>query len=401
MKHIEEIFYDSIDYSAERKDIPMKRKAIIVGSGIVGASTAYYLAKNNCDVTIIDREDKGQATDAAAGIVCPWLSQRRNKAWYELVKAGARMYPYLVKSLATDGLPDTGYQQVGALHLHQDEKKLIAMKERAEKRKVDAPEIGEVELLSPKQTQTRFPLLDDTYGSVYVSGAARVNGRKLRYALLQAAQKHGAKRIKGTAVLQNAGQTITGVTLHDGREVKANTVIAATGAWMSELLKPLGVAFQVEAQRAQILHVKLENMDEDLSTLPVVKPPNNQYMLTFPNNRIVLGATYENKVGYDCRVTVGGMQEIITKALEFAPRLAEATVVEARVGFRPVTPEFLPVIGPLPGFQGLLLANGLGSTGLTMGPFIGSQLAKLAMSEPTDIDLHPYDVRTAITNAKL
>lgn len=60
---------------------------IVVGAGILGASTAYHLAKAGANVTIVDRQQVGQATDAAAGIVCPWLSQRRNKAWYKSLKA--------------------------------------------------------------------------------------------------------------------------------------------------------------------------------------------------------------------------------------------------------------------------------------------------------------------------
>lgn len=59
---------------------------IIVGAGILGASTAYHLAKPGARVTVIDRKEPGQATDAAAGIVCPWLSQRRNQDWYHLAK---------------------------------------------------------------------------------------------------------------------------------------------------------------------------------------------------------------------------------------------------------------------------------------------------------------------------
>jgi D-amino-acid dehydrogenase len=56
------------------------KKIIVVGAWILGASTAYHLAKSGTDITLADRHDLGQATDAAAGIVCPWLSQRRNKA---------------------------------------------------------------------------------------------------------------------------------------------------------------------------------------------------------------------------------------------------------------------------------------------------------------------------------
>lgn len=69
------------------------KKVIIIGAGILGASTAYQLAKLGAKVLIIDRKDKGQATDAAAGIICPWLSQRRNQVWYRLAKAGARFTP--------------------------------------------------------------------------------------------------------------------------------------------------------------------------------------------------------------------------------------------------------------------------------------------------------------------
>ncbi|MTH32961.1 FAD-dependent oxidoreductase, partial [Veillonella dispar] len=54
------------------------------------------------------------------------------------------------------------------------------------------------------------------------------------------------------------------------------------------------------------------------------------------------------------------------------------------------------VIGAVPGWEGLITANGLGASGLTMGPFIGSQLAKLALGIPLDIDIDAYDIRTAI-----
>lgn len=103
----------------------MVKKCIIIGSGILGASTAYHLAKKGVNVIVIDRNDQGQATDAAAGIVCPWLSQRRNKAWYNLAKNGARMYHKLINELQKDGEEDVGYAQIGAISLHTDEKSFL------------------------------------------------------------------------------------------------------------------------------------------------------------------------------------------------------------------------------------------------------------------------------------
>jgi len=73
-------------------------------------------------------------------------------------------------------------------------------------------------------------------------------------------------------------------------------------------------------------------------------------------------------------------------------------VVETRVGHRTFTPGFLPVFGYMPSVDGILFANGLGASGLTAGPYLGSQLAKLALGEETDLDPADYDVNGAIRN---
>ncbi|GAB3061734.1 NAD(P)/FAD-dependent oxidoreductase [Virgibacillus ainsalahensis] len=371
----------------------MGEKFIIIGAGILGASTAYHLAKNGAEVTIVDRKDNGQATDAAAGIVCPWLSQRRNKAWYRLAKGGARIYPGLIEELTKDGETETGYGPVGAISLHMDKKKLTAMRDRAIKRREDAPEIGEITLLDEQQTKAMFPLVADGYSAVHVSGGARVDGRKLRDALLSGAKKHGASVVNSEASLLHEGSVVTGVRANN-KIIEADTVIAATGVWMNELLKPLNIAFEVISQKAQIMHVQMPLMNT--SGWPVVMPPNNSYLLSFDDNRIVVGSTHEDNVGFDYRVTAGGVHEILTKALDIAPGLAESTVLETRVGYRPSTPGFLPVMGKLPQYDGLLLANGLGASGLTMGPYIGIQLAKLALGKELEVDLADYDVAGAV-----
>lgn len=373
----------------------MMKKVIVVGAGILGASTAYQLVKMGADVLIIDRKDKGQATDAAAGIICPWLSQRRNQAWYRLAKAGARFYPELINELEREGETDTGYAQVGALSIHHDMEKINKMEERAQLRRVDAPEIGEITPLDEHNTHEQFPLLADGYSSIHISGAARIDGRALRDALIRSAQRNGAVLINGDAKLQFESNRVSGVVV-DSKSYSADEVIICAGAWANQLLQPLGIHFKVSYQKAQIMHLQVHDQP-DTGSWPVIIPPSDQYLLSFDDEKIVIGATHENDIeGYDTRVTAGGMQEILDKGLSLAPGLSNSTFQEVRVGFRPFTPGFLPVMGTVPGWDGLITANGLGASGLTMGPFIGSQLAKMALGTALDIDVADYDVRIAM-----
>jgi D-amino-acid dehydrogenase len=369
------------------------KKIVIVGAGIFGASCAYHLAKAGADVLVIDRGETGRSTDAAAGVLCPWLSQRRNKDWYLLAKLGTRYFPELVEELEKDGETDTGYRRVGVITLHRDRSKLEKMKERVLKRREDAPEMGEVRELAPDEAAEMFPLLSKDFYFLYVSGAARVNGSALREALLNAAKKHGAKTAIRSAELDFQGNTVTGV-FASGEYYPADTVIVAAGAWTPELLWPLGIRMKVRGQKGQIVHLQLRNRETE--DWPMLMLPESQYILPFDDGRILAGSTHEDDDAFDERVTAGGLHAILDKALSAAPGLAEGQFLEARFGFRPVAPDFMPAFGPVPGFDGLLVANGLGSSGLTVGPYLGLQVAKIALGEKCDVPLSPYDVSRII-----
>src|SRR5699024_7456562 len=147
-------------------------------------------------------------------------------------------------------------------------------------------EIGEVTLLNQLQTNALFPPLAEEYRSVHVSGAARVDGRKMRNSLLRAAEKLGATMIDGEAVLLQENNRMLGVAVNK-EKIMADTVIATSGAWMNQLLHPLDIQFEVSDQKAQSMHLQLP--DQQTDDWPVVMPPNNQYMLTFDDQRFVIG----------------------------------------------------------------------------------------------------------------
>lgn len=368
------------------------KKVIIIGAGILGATAAYRLAKAGVEVTVIDQQIAGRATQGASGVICPWLSKRRNKAWYELAKQGARLYPKLMKELAEDGQQHTGYRRTGALFLRNSKEKLQEFQKMALNRREDAPEIGDISLLSPQQATALFPPLKESYGAVHIAGGARVDGSQLVCSLLKSAQHYGAHTINGQAALLRVGDVVHGVKVND-QSIQSDAVIAVNGAWMRALLVEIGISFQGSFQKGQLLHLQMPQLDT--SSWPVVLPPSGQSIVSF-DDHLVIGASHENDVAFDKRITAGAMQDVLSKALKFAPGLKEAEILEAKYGFRPFTPDFLPVFGPVPGINGLYLGNGLGASGMTTGPFIATMLADMVQGKTPEIDVDAYAVANVI-----
>ena len=86
---------------------------IVIGSGIAGAATAYQLVRRGVEVVVVNDERPGVATEAGAGIVCPWTS-RRSDAEQQATSAAASFYPTLVRQLVEDGAPDSSFEVVGS-----------------------------------------------------------------------------------------------------------------------------------------------------------------------------------------------------------------------------------------------------------------------------------------------
>lgn len=365
-------------------------KVIVVGSGIVGASTAYHLATKGAEVIVVDQGHAGQATPAGAGIVCPWISNEKedHPDRYAIAKAGACYYPKLISMLKQDGETNTGYGLVGALAIGESGEELSKIEEKVKSRQAETPEVGEVRRLTAVEAQALFPPLKEDIAAVYVSGAARVTGALLTDALKNGAAKHGAQFYSGEASLEVVDSKVAGVCVND-EFIAADSVVVTGGAWASKVLEPLGIRLSIEPQRGQIAHLVLPG--DDTANWPIIHPMAGHYLVPFQGSRVVAGATRETGTGFDYRMTAGGVKEVLAEALAVAPGLANATLEEVRVGFRPMCPDNLPSIGEISTVEGLVVANGLGSLGLTMGPYVGALASSLALGEKLNFDTSAYD----------
>jgi D-amino-acid dehydrogenase len=363
-------------------------RLVVVGSGIVGSACAYTASSLGAEVTLIDAGWPGQATAAGAGIICPWTSGVDDPTGYAFTCAAARAYPALVAELADLGETDISYGQVGALVVADREDELEEVRAGLEAQRAGHPEMGDVWIITGTAVQRLFPPLRPHMPALYIPGAARVDGRKFRDALIRAACRKGATIRTADASLVCRAGCVAGVLA--GRElIEADAVVAATGAWTS-FVDPADAMIRVSPQRGQIVHLSLGSVDT--SQWPVVLPAGRgHYLLAFEGSRVVVGATREPGSGFDHRVTAAGLSEVLAEALTVAPGLGSATYLETRVGFRPAGPGDRPLLGPVPGVAGLIVATGLGADGLTMGPHAGGIAARAALGLDPGLDLAPFD----------
>jgi len=224
-------------------------------------------------------------------------------------------------------------------------------------------------------------------GAVLVPGSGRIDGRLLREALERACVERGAQVIRARATLSRKGDVA--VVAAKGQPLPAESVILAAGAWSAPLAASAGVTVPVYPQRGQIVHLEMPGVDT--SSWPVVLGFHSHYLVAFPPNRVVAGATREDGMGATYAVTAGGVHEVLSEALRVAPGLSAAAIREVRVGFRPIMPDQMPALGRAPGVDNLIIATGHGPYGLQLGPYSGALAARLALGLDPGLDLTPYD----------
>lgn len=372
-------------------------RIVVIGGGVVGASAAYHLARSGVAVTLVDRGNAGQATAAGAGIIAPGTSMRPLPAFYPFAAKAVAYYPELIAALADDGAPSTDYEVAGELFLAFGDDELARLDGvqavMEERRAQGMPNLGAIARISPEEARRRFPALGDVSGAIEVPGAARVDGGRLRDALIAAARTHGAELLAGDAWPDHLRGQIGAVMAGDER-IRCTGIVLAGGAWSDALTGPLGLSLAVAPQRGQIAHLTMP--EADTSRWPILGGFGDQYILTFGPDRVVAGATRETGSGYDVRMTAGGVASVLNEALRVAPGLARATLHEVRIGLRPLSADGLPFIGRVPGHANVVVATGHGPSGLQLGPYSGFLAARLVTNQSVPVDLTPFAVDRAV-----
>ncbi|RPA60447.1 FAD-binding oxidoreductase [Aerococcus agrisoli] len=364
-------------------------KIAIIGAGMVGSTAAFYLSQDH-DVTLYD-DGHGQATKAAAGIICPWFSKRRNKPWYRLANGGAHFYRDLLADLAETGIETTAYQQKTTWLLKKKPKLIDDLMAIAQKRQVDAPLIQEIHKLSPSYQQAAFPAWRYDGDLIQTDAGAVVDGQALCQDLLAGARTFGL-RVKDMKVSLDKISDHEIIVKED--QESYDIVVLTSGAWLPSLL--IGHDYQVDI-RPQKGQLAVIQTDWDTSQIPLIMPEGEGDIIPHLDGKIFIGATHEDEKGYDLSTEPSQLADILSTAYALVPELADFPVNELKVGTRAYASDYAPFYGPIPDQANLYVASGLGSSGLTTGPLIGRELARMINGEATKLDPSDYPVGNYIS----
>jgi glycine oxidase len=354
--------------------------AVVVGGGVIGCAVAWALARDGLAVTLLERgELAAQASGAAAGMLTPSPEASDDGPFLRLARASLALFPGWCEAVREGSGVDPELEASGSLHVARAPEEAEQIRERA--RRLATPG---AEWLDAQAAREAAPGLSEAiHGALWSPGDANVRSPLFARACATAAAQLGARIQAGVAVvgLRRSGARIMGVLTSAG-ELPAGCVVLCTGPWLPESAGWLGgrIRIPIEPVRGQIL-----SLEAPVPPLRTIVFGGGVYLVPRRDHSLVVGATQE-KVGFDCRVTAGGVAQLLAAAPDLVPALARSSFLSAWAGLRPETPDHLPLLGAVPGADGLLIAAGHFRNGVLLAPITAQLVADLVRGKALPAD---------------
>ena len=356
---------------------------VIAGGGVIGCATAYYLAKAGAAVTLLERgEIGGEASSAAAGMLVPPPWAAASGDFRDLCLASLLLYPGLVESIAGETGIDVQYLEAGLLVPAESEPTAAALRQVA---RHGGDDVVPLEWVEGEPARRLEPGLSPALpGAAYSPSQRHVNPGLLTQALALGAARRGAvlRQGAGVAGFVRRGGRVSGVRTGDGETVAAGHVVLAAGSWTGALARRLGAEAPTPPMRGQMLAYRSNAVRHMIWGA-------DGYLVPKAGGFVFAGATVED-VGFRSHTTGRGLAGLRRMAGSLVPALRYADVASAWAGLRPGSPDGLPVIGRLPGWENVYVATGHFRNGILLSPITGTLIAQLITGEPTDVPLGPF-----------
>ena len=334
---------------------------IIVGGGVIGLATAIELRLLGAEVTVLSKDFKAAAGHAAAGMLAPQAEQIPTGAMLDLCLASRDLYPEWVRKIESISGVDAGYWQCGTLAPRYAE---------------TAPDLNWLDTGSIHVRQAG--LSESIVGGYYYPADGQVDNRALMRSLLIASQSLGIKFLDGVEVtkIDRSQGRVKQLETSQGK-MSAQHYILATGAWSQQLL-PIPVV----PRKGQMLSVFVPPEQMDNLPLQQVLFGEEIYIVPRRDGKIIIGATSED-VGFTPANTLKGVKQLITAAMRLFPPLQNCSLHETWWGFRPATPDELPILGTSTAAN-LTFATGHYRNGILLTPITAKLIADLVWQQRAD-----------------
>lgn len=377
------------------------RRVVIVGAGIIGAACARSLSRRGVDVTVLDRGPAVSGT-SAAGEGNLLVSDKAPGAELELAKYSLQLWRSLRSILESETEEEFASIEfdakggvVAATSIRESEA-LTNFADAQRRSGVDAQELSAAEALALEPELTR-----SITSAVFYPEDAQVQPVVAAEALLASARAAGARVLVNTDVtgpIVDSDARLIGVTT-SSENILADVVVVAAGPWSGEVARMLGGTLRIGPRKGTLLVAarmpqRIFHKVYDTSYVGAVQSDGPELQTSTviestASGTVLIGSSRQN-VGFDTAIDVPVLREIAAKATRLMPFLREASVIRTYSGFRPFSPDHLPVIGPDYGVHGLWYASGHEGAGIGLAPATAELLTAQILGEPTAIPAEPF-----------
>lgn len=362
---------------------------VVVGGGIIGCFVAYYLAQRSVRTVVVEATGIGsQASGRAAGIITP--------SWGPVPKEIMRLHPVtfrmhveLAGRLPDESGIDYGYELVPHVRLVFTEAGAAALRQWRREREAEG---ARVRWLTTEEARKLAPWLTcEPLGGVATEIEPQCDAFELVRAVARAARRRGVEFVAGkVAGIKAEGDRAVGVNLEGGASLSAGAVVLAMGPWTGLAGEWLKLRLPVAPQRGQLFTLS-EGADPTAGErVGVWSWDLGGFILPKRIGGTIIGTTREDGVGFDRSVTTEGRRSVVANAAFLSGAISERAIVSERACLRPVSADANPLIGPVPGWQGVYVASGHGGNGIHFGPVTGLAVAELIADGKTRFDIAAF-----------
>ena len=341
---------------------------VVVGGGVVGAAVAWFLAGEGVGVTLFERGDiAGEASGAAAGMLAPLSEAEDDGPLRRRGLESLAVFAEIVAALRDRTGIDPEFVPSGVLRVAESEREAEALRARA---RTEA-DLG-LTWLDRQELRSAAPgVAPSLRGALLAADECHVRSPLLVRAYIAAARQRGAVIRTGSDVrgLLREGGRVVGVRTSEG-DRGCDVVVLCAGCWTATSAEWLGTRpIPIEPVRGQIVSV-----DMPVPAFGPIVWGRGAYLVPKRDGSLVIGATLE-RVGFDRSVTAAGVRSLLAGAEALVPDLGVRGFRGAWAGLRPDTPDHMPLVGPVPGIDGVVLAAGHYRNGVLLSPVTGRLVA--------------------------